>query len=182
MKFRFRAFVLHLLGSAIVLTLVLGTLYLGWYHWPGWYLAGVGQVVLVLAGVDLCLGPLLTLVVASPRKVRQALARDIGIIVVVQLCALIYGTISLWNGRPLYYAFSVNVLQLVQAYDLDARELALAQQQHLELAPYWYSVPRWIWAPLPADAKDAERIMDSAIAGGVDVIAMPRYFKQWDDG
>jgi hypothetical protein len=182
MKFRFRAFVLHLLASAIVLTVVLGTLYRGWYYWPGWYLAGVGQVVLVLAGVDLCLGPLLTLVIASPRKVRHALARDVGIIVAVQLCALVYGTLALWNGRPLYYAFSENVLQLVQAYDVDPHELAVAQEQHLELAPHWYSVPRWIWAPLPQDANEAKRIMSSAIAGGVDVISMPRYFKHWDDG
>ncbi len=182
MTFRFRACGLHLLASAIVLTLVLGTLYLGWYHWPGWYLASVGQVVLVLAGVDLCLGPLLTLVIANPGKTRQALARDVGIIVAVQLCALVYGTTSLWNGRPLYYAFSENVLQLVQAYDLDAHELAVAREEHLELAPHWYSLPRWIWAPLPSDADEAKRIMNSAIGGGADVIAMPRYFKQWGEG
>jgi hypothetical protein len=182
MKFRFRAFGLHLLGSAIVLTLVLGALYIGWYRWPGWYLASVGQVALVLAAVDLCLGPLLTLVIASPHKARRALARDVGIIAAVQLCALVYGTISLWNGRPLYYAFSENVLQVVQAYDLDPHELAVARQQNLELAPHWYSLPRRIWAPLPADAKDAERIMSSAVGGGADVISMPRYFKQWDEG
>ncbi len=182
MRFRFRACGLHLLASAIVLTLVLGTLYLGWYRWPGWYLASVGQVVLVLAGVDLCLGPLLTLIIANPGKTRQALARDVGIIVAVQLCALVYGTTSLWNGRPLYYAFSENVLQLVQAYDLDAHELAVAREQHLKLAPHWYSLPRWIWAPLPSDADEAKRIMNSAIGGGADVISMPRYFKEWDQG
>src|ERR1700683_2531919 len=182
MKFRFKAFGLHLLGSATVLTLVLGTLYLGWYHWPGWYLAGVSQVVLVLAGVDLCLGPLLTLVIANPRKKRRELARDVAIIVAVQLCALVYGAISLWNGRPLYYAFSENVLQLVQAYDFDAHEVASAREQHLQLAPQWYSLPRWIWAPLPSDADEATRIVGSAIAGGADVVSMPRYFKRWDDG
>jgi hypothetical protein len=182
MEFRFSAFGLHLLGSAIVLTVVLGALYIGWYHWPGWYLASVGQVALVLAGVDLCLGPLLTLIIASPRKARRALARDIAIIVAVQLCALLYGAISLWNGRPLYYAFSENVLQLVQAYDLDPHELAVAQEQHLQLAPHWYSLPRWIWAPLPTDATDAKRIMSSAIGGGADVISMPRYYKPWDEG
>jgi hypothetical protein len=182
MRFRFRAFALHLLGSATALTLVLGSLYIGWYHWPGWYLAGAIQVVLVLAGVDVALGPLLTLVIASPAKPRRALARDVSIIVVVQLCALVYGAGSLWAGRPLYYAFSENELQLVQAYDLDAHEVAIARGSHLALAPHWYSLPRWIWAPLPADEKEADRILSSAIRGGADVISMPRYFKPWNEG
>jgi len=141
MRFRFKAFGLHLLGSTVALTLILGTLYLGWYRWPGWYLADVSHVVVVMAGVDIVVGPLLTLIIARATKPRRELVRDVSMIVAVQLFALIYGTVSLWNGRPLYYAFSVNVLQMVQAYDVDAQELALARQ-NAELVPHWYSVPR----------------------------------------
>src|ERR1035441_4048008 len=128
MRFRLKALGLHLLASCVVLTFVLGTLYLGWYRWPGWYLADAVQVTLVLAGVDLVVGPLLTFVIASPGKPRGVLARDIAVIAAVQLSALVYGSMSLWNGRPLYYAFSEDVLQLIQAYDIDPKELALARQ------------------------------------------------------
>jgi hypothetical protein len=182
MKFRLKAFGLHLLGSAIALTLVVGGFYLGWYRWPGWYLADVQTVVVVLAGVDLALGPLLTGVIASPKKSRPELTRDIAIIVAVQVIALSYGALSLWHGRPLYYAFSENVLQLVQAYDIDPQELAVAREQNAPLVPHWYSRPRWIWAPLPQDSKEADRIVASAVAGGADVISMPRYFKPWEQG
>jgi hypothetical protein len=182
MRFRLKAFGLHLLGSAIALTLVVGSLYLGWYRWPGWYLADARTVVIVLAGVDLALGPLLTGVIASPKKSRRELTRDIAMIASVQLIALGYGAMSLWHGRPLYYAFSENVLQLVQAYDIDPQELALAREQNAPLVPHWYSRPSWIWAPLPQDSKEADRIMSSAIAGGADVISMPRYFKPWEQG
>jgi hypothetical protein len=103
-------------------------------------------------------------------------------IVAVQLVALVYGTVSLWHGRPLYYAFSENVLQMVQAYDIDDQELALARQQKAELAPHWYSLPRWIWAPLPQNPNEREKIVTSAIVGGDDVISMPRYFKPWEQG
>jgi len=112
MAFRLKAFALHLLISATVLSVSLGTLYLGWYHWPGWYLTGVSGVTAVLAGVDVVLGPLLTLVIASPRKPRRELARDIAVIGAIQLAALTYGTTQLWNGRPLYYAFSDNCLPI----------------------------------------------------------------------
>ena len=64
MKFRLRAFGLHVLASASVLTLVLGSLYLGWYRWPGWYSADARSIALMLIGIDLTLGPLLTLIVA----------------------------------------------------------------------------------------------------------------------
>jgi hypothetical protein len=183
MKFRLKAFGLHLLGSAIVLTLVLGTLYCGWYRWPGWFLADALHVGLVLAGADLTIGPLLTFVIARQTKPRRELARDIAVIAFLQVCALVYGTASLWSGRPLYYAFSVNVLQLVQAYDIDAKELALAREQNAPLLPHWYSLPRWIWAPLPQDQKERDKIVEGVVVGGgQDVITMPRYYKSWEAG
>jgi hypothetical protein len=182
MGFRLRALGLHLIASVLVLTLVLGSLYLGWYRWPGWYLADALRVLAALAGVDLALGPLLTFVVARSSKPRRELARDIAIIVVIQLLALSYGATLLWKGRPLYYAYSEGVLQLVQAYDIDAQEAALARRQNPELAPHYYSLPRWIWAPLPKDPVEHDRIIKSAVAGGDDVISMPRYFKPWEQG
>jgi len=182
MRFRLKAFGLHLLGSSVALTLILGTLYLGWYRWPGWYLADVSHVVVVMAGVDIVLGPLMTFVIARATKPRHELARDISMIVAVQLFALIYGTVSLWHGRPLYYAFSENVLQMVQAYDIDAQELTLARRQNVELVPHWYSLPRWIWAPLPQNPDERSKIVASAIGGGNDVISMPRYYKRWEQG
>jgi hypothetical protein len=181
-RFRLKVFGWHLLASLAALTVILGSLYLGWYRWPGWYLADVTQVVLVLASVDLVIGPLLTFVIAAPGKARRVLARDVSVIAAVQLFALAYGTVSLWNGRPLFYAFSENVLQLVQAYDIDPHELALARQQKSELAPHWYSLPRWIWAPLPEDSSEHDKIVASAIGGGDDVISMPRYYRRWELG
>ncbi|HEY1875541.1 MAG TPA: hypothetical protein VGG67_14175 [Steroidobacteraceae bacterium] len=166
-----------------MLTLVLGTLYLGWYRWPGWYLSSVLHVVGIVVMVDLVVGPTLTLVVSSRQKPSRILARDIAIIVTVQLAALVYGAVTLWSGRPLYYAFSVNSLDCVQASDIDASEVALALRQNPSLAPHWYSLPRWIWAPLPDDPDEAMRIVNSASFGsGKDVTEMPRYFKPWEQG
>jgi hypothetical protein len=182
MRFRLKAFGLHLLASAAALTLILGILYFGWYRWPGWYLTDVKTVVFVLIGVDVVLGPTLTFIIANNKKPRRELTRDIGIIVAVQLCALIYGAAQLWSGRPLYYAYSEGVLQLVQAYDINAAEAARARRENPQFAPHWYSLPRWIWAPLPEDPKVRDEIVAAAVTGGDDVIAMPRYFKSWEQG
>jgi len=173
---------LHLTGSATVLVLVLGTLYLGWYRWPGWYLTGVLHVLPIMVGVDVVLGPLLTLVIASPKKSSRELARDIACIVAVQLVALGYGTTVLWNGRPLYYTFSEKELSITQGIDLQPAEIALARRSNPDFAPHWYSRPRWVWAPLPKDDAVASAIIESAVKGGFDVTAMPRYFKPWPEG
>ncbi|MBV9723911.1 MAG: hypothetical protein JO299_01940, partial [Gammaproteobacteria bacterium] len=148
MSFRLRAFALHLAGSACALGLVLGTLYFGWYRWPGWYLTAVTRILIIVAIVDLGLGPTLTFVVANPKKPRRELARDISIIVAVQIIALGYGSITLWHGRPLYYTFSTDRLELVQGSDISAAEAARARHENPSLAPHWYSRPRWVWAPL----------------------------------
>jgi hypothetical protein len=182
MRFRLKALGLHLSASACLLSLILGTLYFGWYRWPGWYLTDVSHVVVVMTGVDVVLGPLLTFVIARVSKPRRELVRDISMIVAVQLVALIYGTVSLWNGRPLYYAYSETVLQLVQAYDIDSEEWDLGRRENPKFAPHWYSLPRWIWAPLPEDAETRNKIVTSAVVGGDDVISMPRFFRRWEEG
>jgi hypothetical protein len=183
MRFRLKTFSLHLLGSASALILVLGALYLGWYRWPGWYLSSVLHVIGIAVLVDLVVGPTLTLIVSDPGKPHRVLARDIAIIVTVQLVALIYGAATLWIGRPLYYTFSVNRLDFVQASDIDKSEISLALRQNPSLAPHWYSLPRWVWAPLPDDPDEALRIVNGATFGsGKDVVDMPRYFKPWGEG
>ena len=181
MRFRLKAFAWHLLGSASVLTLTLGLLYLGWYHWPGWYLADMPTVLAIMVGVDVVLGPLLTLIVADPAKARRTLARDVGVILLVQLVAFGYGVTTLWHGRPLYYAFSVNCLSVVQALDIEQDSVA-ASAQNSALAPHWYSLPRWIWAPLPNDSDEAGKIVQSVMRGGFDVTAQPVYYKPWASG
>jgi len=183
MPFRTKAFAVHLLASAAALTLILGILFLGWYHWPGWYLTAVGKVLLIMCSVDLVLGPTLTLIVASPGKARRVFARDVAIIATVQLAALIYGAVTLWLGRPLYYTFSLNRLETVQASDVEPEQIRLAFKENPALAPHWYSLPRWVWAPLPEDPDKAAEIVASAgLSGGPDVIDMPRYFRAWENG
>jgi hypothetical protein len=182
MKSRLKVFGLHFSASACVLLLVLGVLFLGWYRWPGWYLTGVLHVLPVTVGVDLVLGPLMTLIIANPNKTTRTLARDIACIGVVQLVALCYGTVTLWNGRPLYYTFSEKELSATQGIDLQPEEIALARKNNPEFAPHWYSLPRWAWAPLPQDSKTSEDIVNSAISGGFDVTARPVYFKPWTQG
>jgi hypothetical protein len=170
MKYRFKALGWHFGASTFLLVLIVGTLYLGWYRWPGWYLAGMLKVLPITIGVDAALGPLLTFIIANPSKPRRELARDIAIIAIVQLVALVYGTLTLWHGRPLYYVYSGRELSVVQSTDLVPAQSGGEQQGDPDLAPHWYSLPRWIYAPPPPGAEK------------IDATVTPRYFQPWANG
>jgi hypothetical protein len=164
MNFRAKAFTLHIGASACVLGLTLGSLYLGWYRWPGWYVTGALTIAAILIAVDLTLGPLFTLLIANPKKPRRMFARDLAVIATVQIVALVYGASALWIGRPLYYVFWVNQLKVVAASEVPSSEAALMRKDNPELAPRWYSTPRWVWAPLPAGVQDTLRARGAAAA------------------
>jgi hypothetical protein len=175
MGFRLKAFAAHISASACVLAVLLGILYLGWYRWPGWYVTNFLHVTSILLTVDVTMGPLFTLLVANPRKPRRVLARDVGVIVTLQLVALAYGIVTLWGGRPLYYAYSQKELETVAASQVPASEAELARLQNPHFAPHWYNLPRLVYASLPSGAA-------SPTASRIDVTQMPRYFKPLSDG
>lgn len=156
MKYRLKALGWHFCASTCLLLLIVGTLYLGWYRWPGWYLAGMFKVLPITVGVDAALGPLLTFIIANPGKPLRTLARDISFIAIVQLVALVYGSITLWHGRPVYYVYSGHELSVVQATDVDPAQFALGRQTNPDLTPHWYSLPRWAYAPDPPGSNTAK--------------------------
>lgn len=181
MQFRARAFSLHFLGSAVALTLVLGILYAIWYAWPGRYLVGALPVAAIMVIVDLGLGPLATLVIANPNKPRAEFRRDLAVILLIQVLALSYGSLTLWKGRPMYYTFSVNRLEVVSASDIDEQELEAARNDNPAFVPGPFAAPLWVWAPLPENEDERKRIVESAVfATGKDVVQMPRYFKPYE--
>ncbi len=177
MGFRFKAFAAHVAVSACVLALALSVLFLGWYRWPGWYVTGFVHVATILLAVDVTMGPLFTLLVASPKKPRAVLARDIAVIAALQLVALTYGASTLWRGRPLYYAYSTRELETVAASQVPPDEAELGRRQNPDFAPHWYSLPRWVFARMPDDPAERARIAKSASAGGTDVTQMPRFYE-----
>lgn len=182
MSFRFKAFGLHLLASILVLALMFGLLYFGWYAWPGWYLAGAATVVGLIVLVDVWLGPLVTLLIANPTKPHTELRRDITLIVLMQVAALVLGVATLWQGRPLFYALTLDRVELITAADIDNQGLEQAAQKGAKIMPTWASLPQWIWAPLPDNPKESEVIVMSAINSGRDIITMPEYFRPWVEG
>lgn len=119
---RYKAASIHLAISIALATLVLSLMFLLWY--PGEYfkLMGGGGLILIMLGVDVCLGPLLTLVVFKSGK--KTLKFDLAVIGLVQMAALMYGNYVMFNARPILTVFSEDHFQVISASDIESDRLS----------------------------------------------------------
>src|SRR5437762_8514172 len=101
---RWKAAAIHLGLSALIAITVVTAMLLVWYPPPYFNTAGGQGLLKILVGVDICLGPLLTLIIFDPRK--KSLRLDLSIIAMVQVAALVYGVWIMFEARPVYAAFA----------------------------------------------------------------------------
>lgn len=95
---RYQAFAIHLLLSLVFFLIVLVLITGFWY--PGFLFSSAGgdKAVQLIIGIDLILGPLLTLIVFNTAK--ASLKKDLLIILAIQLAALTAGSFTIWHSRP----------------------------------------------------------------------------------
>jgi hypothetical protein len=101
---RFTAFAIHLLISAAIF---LGLACLVYFVFlPGFlfYSEGGSTILTLIGGVDVILGPLMTLVIYN--KTKASLKIDLSLIAAIQILALVYGVYALLSSRPVavFYA------------------------------------------------------------------------------
>jgi hypothetical protein len=174
MGFRARAVKLHLLFSFGVACLA-GLLVFGvWYPPPYASLAGGMTLFFMLTGIDAALGPVLTGVVANPKKPRTELFRDIGLIVVLQLSALGYGMHTIALARPVHLVFEVDRFRVVRAVDIDESLLSKALPQYQQMP--WVG-PTLISARNAKEREAWARSLDLSLQG-VDLAMQP---ERWAD-
>lgn len=172
---RWKASGIHLLISAAIAGGVLLFMLFVWYPWPLLeVLGGVGLVV-ILAGVDVTLGPLITLVIFKAGK--KGLKFDLAVIGMVQLAALAYGIYTVYLVRPVYLAFTVDRFEVVQAKDLDPADLAQVSREEFKRPPL--GRPRYVAAVQPADQTTRLRIMSTALQGK-DLQLYPQYYVPYE--
>lgn len=157
----------HLFACIIVAALLFAFFWFVWYPTPLFRAVGGLDIFLMLVGVDVVLGPLLTLVVFKAGK--KSLKFDLGVIVCLQLVALAYGVYTLSVGRPVYIAGLGHRFDVIHANDVSDESLAIASKS----LP-WFG-PEWTGIKPPTDPKEREKVLFSAVAGGGDYGSLPQY-------
>src|SRR6266498_743017 len=121
---RWKAAGMHFGLSAAIAAALLMLMLALWYPPPYFTLMGGATLVLLIAGCDVVLGPLITLIVF--RSGKKGLALDLTMIGIVQSLALTYGIYTMFEARPAFTVFAVDRFEVVAANDIRREELALA--------------------------------------------------------
>jgi hypothetical protein len=172
---RWKASAVHLLLSAVVAGAVLILMLLVWYPGPLFKAAGGNRLVLVLIGVDVTLGPLITLVIFKAGK--KGLKFDLSCIAALQLAALAYGMHAVYLARPVYLTFTVDRFDLVTARDLDPEDLRRVTRTEFKQAPL--GRPHYAAAVPPASQQERLKILGTALRGK-DLQLYPQYYAPYE--
>ncbi|MFN0316453.1 MAG: TfpX/TfpZ family type IV pilin accessory protein [Burkholderiales bacterium] len=172
---RYKAASVHLLICILVAISVVALL---WYFWfPGIFFeaSGGSELLLILVGVDIVAGPLLTLIVFDAKK--KGMKFDMAFIAALQIDALGYGLHIMYIARPVYIVYNSDSFDVVTADQVKREEMDKANNPELRSLPL--TGPRLMAAPRPADAKENEELISLELSGK-DIAHMPRYYVEYD--
>lgn len=173
---RYRASAIHFLISATIVSVIFAVIFFVWYPGPTFRIAGAMGIVLVLVGVDLVLGPALTLIVYKEGK--PGLKFDLVVIAMIQLTALVYGSYTFFQERPYYMVFAVDRFNLVAEKQVDKSEI-----RYPELLEKPFGDVIRVFARLPEDPEEFQVFLNSVMFDGKpDLEARPEYWEPYGDG
>lgn len=173
---RFKAALTHLLISTTLAGIVICLILFGWYPLPYFWALGGPMLLALIVGIDIVLGPLMTMILFNPAKSRRELTLDLTIIGIVQLSALTYGIHSGYVGRMVYGVFAGNSFYLVEASEMVPSFLQKAQPEFQQLPFAGYRIVGTV-------VPDTEKARDDLAffkAVGVGPQHMPEYYVPLD--
>jgi len=172
---RWQPALLHLAGSVGVVGLVTFALVRLWFPAPYAKLSGGLELLGLLLAVDVVIGPVLTAVAASPGKPVRVLARDLLVILALQMGAFGYGLYTLAVARPVGLVFEVNHLRVISSADIDPDLLREAPADMRRLS---WTGPLVFAARKPTDGNELLEAIDYGLAG-VDLAMLPKHWRPY---
>lgn len=173
---RWKAAALHFLISLVVVGAIAALVVWRWYPPALFGMAHAGGLLSTLAGVDLVLGPLLTLIVYKAGK--KTLRFDLTVIALIQASAMAFGLHVIWQSRPVYLVAISDRFRMVFANEIDEASRGRAAAAYRSL-PAWG--PITVAAPMPKDGKRQLEIMLDTFSG-LDISQQPEYFRPYPEG
>ncbi|MCB1633878.1 MAG: hypothetical protein KDI37_05820 [Xanthomonadales bacterium] len=172
---RWKASAIHLLISLLIGLGLFALFYWVWYPGPLFSASGGERLILLIIGVDLIVGPLLTLIVFKSGK--ASLRFDLSCIAIIQVALLLYGVWTAFSARPAYIVYATDRFVVVPANGLEDADLADAQPPY-QTRPMWG--PQMVSLRMPSDQAELMKLIESALAGK-DAELYPKYYQPLSD-
>lgn len=176
---KLRAATVHLLITLIVAALCALLVFKIWFPAPFYQMLGGAKLFLLVTISDFILGPLISLVIYTPKKTRSVLFRDYIVVAFIQASALVYGMHAITAARPIFIVFAVDGFEVVAAGDVTDEDLSKAPE--LQWRQRSWTGPQYVWAPMPEDPRERTELIFSAL-NGKDIQFLPKYYKSLNTG
>lgn len=168
---RWKASGLHLLISAAIAGTVLAIMLAVWFPGPLFRASGGSDLLLILVGVDVIVGPAITLAVY--RQGKRGMKFDLAAIAALQLAAFAYGMQVVYLARPAFIVFVRDQFQVATVVGIEPEEYAKAKFPQFRRPPL--GGPLYAYADFPTDPNERNAIIFAGLAGR-DLETIPRYF------
>lgn len=173
---RWKAASIHIAISATIALIVTTLMLMLWYMPPLLAATGGGQLLLILLGVDITLGPLLTLLIFNPQKSRKELTIDLTLIGLLQMCALVYGIYTVFETRPVFSVFYKNAFYLVNANFLRAEDLSkISNPNDRRLS---LTGPIYVYTEMPSNKEARDEVIKNMYSGK-GITEFPQYYQPY---
>ncbi len=165
----------HLWPTLLVLAVLAGLVIFAWYPYPFWQFGESGKFALLLILTAGCVGPALTGFVY--RKGKRGLVFDLWVIVIVQLAAIAWGTLALYQNRPYFMVYTVDRFEVLSKRDVD---LAWITDPKFLQKPM--TGPILIYANMPADPAAYQKLLQEVMfEGKPDLQFRPEFWSLYDE-
>ena len=156
-KQKLGATAIHFFGSLVIFSFFTLILLFFWFPEPYFSASGGQQGIIIVALIDVVLGPILTFIVFNLKKPRQELIRDLGIIILLQLAALFYGIYTVYGQRPVAVVFWENKFFTVPAKELTGQFSGNIKLQEILAKP---ALP-FVYVQRPQTAEEHKELIDT---------------------
>jgi hypothetical protein len=172
---RWRACGIHLLISVAVAVATVTVMLAAWYPGPLFIAAGGNELLFIITGVDVVIGPLLTLAVFKAGK--RGMKLDLAVIGILQFCALVYGAYVVSAARPAFIVFVKDRFEVPAVVDLDPADLAKARYPQFSRVPL--TGPEYVVLDFPTDPAERTQVLMLELSG-VEVFRFPKYYEPYE--
>ena len=169
---RFKAFSIHFAISLIIFLILLYFILIQWYPEPLFSNDGGWRVIRIIIGVDLILGPFLTLIVFKAGK--PGLKFDLTMIALIQAVALSWGVWTTYNERPAAIIYTLDFFTPVPAYQL--KEVGMTPAMLKKFGESW---PVVIYSDIPKEKLS--EVLSKAMRSGKPLYLATEYYKKFSN-
>jgi hypothetical protein len=174
-KQKIKASLIHLLLSIVLVTLIVSLIIFFWYPTEYIGLTNFKEISILIILIDLVLGPVLTFVVFNNNK--KSLRMDLAIIATIQISALSYGALALYQTHPLYITYKSGSFALINANEVSPADSLFDEYNISKLSP-----PIIAFTKLPEDPQEQLDLMMAVdLKGEPDIDKRVKYYQPYSE-